>query len=81
MCYMLRHKVNGKGIMDAINSPAPLVSVLADVSDLSDAELAELPDTVFGAMVARLRDDALHPSCEPVSAFGSALVEVGRHEL
>ncbi|MFI6053227.1 FxSxx-COOH cyclophane-containing RiPP peptide [Streptomyces violascens] len=65
--------------MDAINSPAPLVSVLADVSDLSDAELAELPDTVFGAMVARLRDDALHPSCEPVSAFGSALGLVDRH--
>ncbi|MER5884523.1 FxSxx-COOH cyclophane-containing RiPP peptide [Streptomyces sp. NPDC001941] len=64
--------------MDTINSPAPLVSILADVGDLSDAELAELPDTVFGAMVARLRDDALHPSCEPVSAFGSALAEAVR---
>ncbi|MGC5343575.1 FxSxx-COOH cyclophane-containing RiPP peptide [Streptomyces sp. DT24] len=51
----------------------PLVSVLTDVSELSDAELAELPDTVFGAMVSRLRDDVLHPSAEPVSAFTSAI--------
>jgi FXSXX-COOH protein len=56
-----------------MTNSAPLVSVLADVSELSDAELAELPDTVFGAIVSRLRDDALHPSAEPVSAFTSAL--------
>lgn len=58
--------------MKSINS-APLVSVLADVSGLSDAELAELPDTVFTGMVSRLRDEVLAPSSEPVSAFTSAL--------
>ncbi|MFD9539820.1 FxSxx-COOH cyclophane-containing RiPP peptide [Streptomyces sp. NPDC060022] len=58
--------------MKSINS-APLVSVLADVSGLSDAELAELPDTVFADMVSRLREEVLTPSSEPVSAFTSAL--------
>lgn len=58
--------------MKSINS-APLVSALADVSGLSDAELAELPDTVFADMVSRLREEVLTPSSEPVSAFTSAL--------
>ncbi|MGW7362100.1 FxSxx-COOH cyclophane-containing RiPP peptide [Streptomyces sp. NPDC054841] len=59
-----------------MTNSAPLVSVLADVSELSDEELAELPDTVFGAIMSRLRDDVLHPSGEPVSAFTSALNQV-----
>ena len=39
----------------------------------TDAELAELPDTVFADMVSRLREEVLTPSSEPVSAFTSAL--------
>jgi FXSXX-COOH protein len=46
---------------------------LLDTRQLLLDDLADLPDSVLAHLLRRVVDEALTPSCEPVSAFQSAL--------
>ncbi|MEV0735203.1 MULTISPECIES: FxSxx-COOH cyclophane-containing RiPP peptide [unclassified Streptomyces] len=60
-----------------MDASARIDSCLLDVADLSmdalDGLLEELPDTVLGAMLRRVVDEAVNPVGVPYAAFDSSI--------